>query len=147
MQYWYPELPLWIPAFGALALMLFMNMLSVRLFGEMEFWFAIIKILAIVALLTAGFGMVIGGYTSPDGVRASFNHLTQSGMMCPNGLQGFIAGFQIAHFSFVGIELIGVAAAETKNQEVNLPKAINAIPLIVLLFYVLFLVCIISVSS
>ncbi|HFJ2964188.1 TPA: amino acid permease [Klebsiella pneumoniae] len=147
MQYWYPDLPLWIPAFSALALMLFMNMLSVRLFGEMEFWFAIIKVLAIVALLIAGFGMVIGGYTSPDGVRASFNHLTQSGMMFPNGFQGFIAGFQIALFSFVGIELIGVAAAETKNPEVNLPKAINAIPLRVLLFYVLSLVCIISVSS
>jgi D-serine/D-alanine/glycine transporter len=127
--------------------MLFMNMLSVRLFGEMEFWFSIIKVVAIVALLAAGFIMVFSGYTSPDGIKASFGHLTQSGMVFPHGAQGFIAGFQIALFSFVGIELIGVAAAETKNPEVTLPKAINAIPIRVLLFYVLSLVCIISVSS
>ncbi|KOA71261.1 amino acid permease [Pantoea agglomerans] len=147
MQFWFPGLSLWIPAFGALALMLFMNMLSVRLFGEMEFWFAIIKVMAIAALLLAGFAMVIYGYTSPQGTKASFRHLTESGTIFPHGVSGFIAGFQIALFSFVGIELIGVAAAETRDPETNLPRAINAIPIRVLLFYVLSLVCIISVSS
>ncbi|HDZ2453957.1 TPA: amino acid permease [Klebsiella pneumoniae] len=147
MQFWFPHLDLWIPAFSALGLMLVMNMLSVRIFGEMEFWFAIIKVMAIIGLLLTGFLMVMSGYTSPDGVKASFSHLTQSGTIFPHGITGFIAGFQIALFSFVGIELIGVAAAETKNPEVNLPKAINAIPIRILLFYVLSLVCIISVSS
>ncbi|CAI0942298.1 amino acid permease [Serratia ficaria] len=146
-QFWFPHLPLWIPAFGSLGLMLVMNMLSVRIFGEMEFWFALVKVVAIVALLLAGFFMVMSGYTSPDGVKASFSHLTESGTMFPHGISGFIAGFQIALFSFVGIELIGVAAAETKNPETNLPKAINAIPVRILLFYVLSLACIISVSS
>ncbi|MEN4931750.1 amino acid permease [Erwinia billingiae] len=147
MRFWFPDLSLWIPAFGALALMLIMNMLSVRIFGEMEFWFAIIKVVAIIALLLAGFAMVMSGYTSPQGVKASFSHLTESGTVFPHGISGFIAGFQIALFSFVGIELIGVAAAETKNPETNLPRAINAIPLRILLFYVLSLACIISVSS
>ncbi|MEG3133110.1 amino acid permease [Rouxiella sp. T17] len=147
MQFWYPELSLWIPAFGALFLLLFLNVLSVKLFGEMEFWFAIIKVVAIIALIAAGCWMSFTGYTSPDGVKASFKNLTENGTLFPNGLPGFFAGFQIALFSFVGIELIGVTAAETKNPEKTLPKAINSIPIRVLLFYVLSMACIISVSS
>lgn len=147
MQFWFPELHLWIPAFAALALMLVMNMFSVRIFGEMEFWFAIIKVVAIITLLLVGLLMVFRSYTSPDGVSASFAHLADPNTIFPNGISGFIAGFQIALFSFVGIELIGVAAAETKNPEVTLPKAINSIPIRILLFYILSLACIISVSS
>ncbi|AKC32553.1 D-serine_D-alanine_glycine transporter [Candidatus Pantoea carbekii] len=147
MQFWFPNLSLWISAFSALGFMLLINTLSVRLFGEMEFWFAIIKIVAILALILVGFVMILAGYTSPDGVKASFSHLIQNGMIFPNGFQGFVSGFQIALFSFVGIELVGIAAAETKNPEVNLPKAINGIPIRVVLFYVSSLVCIISVCS
>ena len=147
MQFWYPGLPLWIPAFSALFLLLALNMLSVRLFGEMEFWFAIIKVVAIVALIGIGSWMAFSGYTSPNGVHASFRHLTEQGTLFPHGAAGFLAGFQIAIFSFVGIELIGVTAAETKNPEITLPKAINSIPLRILLFYVLSIVCIIAVSS
>lgn len=147
MQFWYPTLPLWIPAFIALFLLLFFNILSVKLFAEMEFWFAIIKVIAIVALIAAGCWMAFTGYTSPDGVNASFSHLTESGTLFPHGISGFLAGFQIAVFSFVGIELIGVTAAETKNPQKTLPKAINSIPVRILLFYVLSIACIIAVSS
>lgn len=147
MQFWYPDLPLWIPAFGALILLLFLNILSVKLFGEMEFWFAIIKVVAIVALIAVGCWMAFTGYTSPDGVKASFSHLTERDTLFPHGFGGFLGGFQIALFSFVGIELIGVTAAETKDPEKTLPKAINSIPVRILLFYVLSMACIIAVSS
>lgn len=147
MRFWYPDLPLWIPAMGALLLLVSLNVLSVKMFGEMEFWFALIKVVAIVALIMAGFWMAFSGYTSPEGVKASFHNLTEPGTLFPHGLPGFLAGFQLAFFSFVGIELVGVAAAETKNPEKNLPKAINSIPVRILLFYVLSLACIIAVSS
>ena len=70
---------------------------------------------AIIALLMTGFAMVICGYTSPQVIKASFSHLTESGTVFPLSISGFIAGFQIALFSFVGIEMIGMAAE--KNQK------------------------------
>lgn len=147
LQYWYPDLPTWIPAFGTLFLLLALNLLAVKAFGEVEFWFGLIKIIAIVALIITGVVMVATAYTSPDGVTASWHHLVEPGVMMPHGVMGFLAGFQIAIFSFVGTELIGTAAAEAHDPETTLPKAINTIPMRILLFYVAALACIISVIS
>lgn len=147
LQYWFPDLPTWIPAFGTMFLLVALNMLAVKAFGEVEFWFGLIKIIAIVALVLTGLYMVATSYTSPDGITASFSHLVEPGVMMPHGVLGFLAGFQIAIFSFVGTELIGTAAAEAYNPEKTLPKAINTIPLRILLFYVAALACIISVIS
>jgi D-serine/D-alanine/glycine transporter len=147
LQYWYPDLPTWIPAFGTMFLLLGLNMLTVKAFGEVEFWFGLIKIIAIVALVVTGLVMVATSYTSPVGVTASFSHLVEPGVVMPHGIVGFLAGFQIAIFSFVGTELIGTAAAEAHNPEKTLPKAINTIPLRILLFYISALACIISVIS
>jgi D-serine/D-alanine/glycine transporter len=128
-------------------LLLVLNMLAVKAFGEVEFWFGLIKIIAIVALVVTGLVMVATSYTSPAGVTASFSHLVAPGVVMPHGILGFLAGFQIAIFSFVGTELLGTAAAEAHNPEKTLPKAINTIPLRILLFYVTALACIISVIS
>ncbi|MCY1389347.1 D-serine/D-alanine/glycine transporter [compost metagenome] len=147
LQYWYPNLPTWIPAFSTMFLLLVLNMLAVKAFGEVEFWFGLIKIIAIVALVVTGLVMVATSYTSPAGVTASFSHLVAPGVVMPHGILGFLAGFQIAIFSFVGTELLGTAAAEAHNPEKTLPKAINTIPLRILLFYVTALACIISVIS
>jgi len=147
MQYWYPDLPAWMPAFFTLFLLLGLNMLAVRIFGEVEFWFAIIKIIAIVALILTALVMIATAFTSPNGVQASLSHMVTPGAIFPHGLSGFFAGFQIAVFSFAGTELIGTTAAEAKNPERTLPKAINTIPARILLFYILALVCIISVVS
>lgn len=146
-QFWYPDVPAWMPAFFTMALLLSLNMLAARIFGEVEFWFAIIKIVAIVVLILTAFMMVATAHTSPNGVVASFSHMVQPGAILPNGFSGFFAGFQIAVFSFAGTELIGTTAAEAKDPEKTLPKAINTIPVRILLFYILALVCIISVVS
>lgn len=147
LKFWYPELPTWIPALLVLATLFTLNLVAVRLFGEMEFWFALIKVLAIVGLVVTGVFLIGTNYISPNGVQASVTHLVERGVVFPHGITGFFAGFQIAIFSFVGIELIGTTAAETKNPERTLPRAINAVPMRVLIFYVLSLGCIISVSS
>lgn len=146
-QYWYPGVPSWMPAFFTMTLLLGLNMLAVRIFGEVEFWFAIIKIVAIVLLIVTALAMIATAHVSPNGVVASFSHMVEPQAILPNGISGFFAGFQIAIFSFAGTELIGTTAAEAKNPEKSLPKAINTIPFRVLLFYILALVCIISVVS
>ena len=66
--------------------------------------------------------------------------------MFPTGVTGFLAGFQIAIFAFVGVELVGTTAAETKDPEKNLPKAVNSIPIRIIVFYVLSLVIVMSVT-
>jgi D-serine/D-alanine/glycine transporter len=135
-QYWYPGVPTWLPAFTTMFLLLGLNMLAVKAFGEVEFWFGLIKIVAIVLLVVTGLVMVATSYTTPGGVTASFSHLVAPGVVMPHGILGFLAGFQIAIFSFVGTELIGTAAAEATDPERTLPKAINTIPVRILLFYI-----------
>ncbi len=147
IQYWFPDSWLWLTALFILGLMGLSNFFSVRLFGETEFWFAMIKVVAIVALIIVGIGMVLVGWTSPNGVTASVRHLTEPDVFLPNGVFGFLAGFQIAIFSFTGIELVGTVTAETKEPEKVLPKAINSIPIRVIIFYVLSIMCIIAVTS
>lgn len=123
-----------------------LNLVAVRLFGELEFWFAMIKIIAIVVLIAVGFWLIFTGFTPVAGEPASFSHLWSHGGWFPTGLTGFLAGFQIAIFAFIGVELVGTTAAEAKDPEKNLPKAINAIPIRVLLFYVLSLLVVMSVT-
>ena len=152
LTFWLPEGTQFTPLGGAaisagcVLFLMGLNLLTVKLFGEVEFWFALMKIIAIVALICAGLYMVLTAFTSPSGSVASLTNLWTDGGMFPNGLKGFLAGFQIAIFAFVGIELVGTTAAETKDPEKNLPKAINSIPIRVILFYVLSLVVVMSVT-
>lgn len=88
----------------------------------------------------------ITDFQSPTGVEASFAHLWNDGGWFPKGLSGFFAGFQIAVFAFVGIELVGTTAAETKDPEKSLPRAINSIPIRIIMFYVFALIVIMSVT-
>ncbi|QPL30196.1 D-serine/D-alanine/glycine transporter [Pseudomonas fragi] len=145
-HFWLPDIPLWLPAIGCVALLLSLNLITVKMFGELEFWFAMIKIVAICALVCTGLYMVTTAFQSPTGNSASMANLWNDGGMFPHGLMGFFAGFQIAVFAFVGIELVGTTAAETKNPERNLPRAINSIPLRIIMFYVFALIAILAVT-
>lgn len=145
-QFWFPDLSQWISSLLCVLLLLSLNLATVKMFGEMEFWFAMIKIVAIVALIVIGVALIIMKFPSPSGSVASFSNLWNNGGMFPKGIGGFFAGFQIAVFAFVGIELVGTTAAETKNPKVVLPKAINAIPIRIIMFYVFSLIVIMSVT-
>lgn len=131
---------------AAIVFILGLNLVTVRLFGELEFWFALVKILAIVVLIGVGLWMIFTGFTSTTGDIASFTHLWSHGGLFPTGVSGFLAGFQIAIFAFVGVELVGTTAAETKDPERNLPKAVNSIPIRIIIFYVLALFIVMSVT-
>lgn len=142
VSYWFPDLPRWIASVSLVLLLLGLNLVTVKLFGEIEFWFALIKVVTIVALIVVAVVMVAAGFTAPDGHHAALDNLWNDGGMFPMGA----AGFQIAFFAFLGIELVGTAAAETKSPSVTLPKAINAIPIRVGLFYILALAAIMAVT-
>ena len=146
VSFWWPDLPLWVAPTATVALLLGLNLTTVRAFGEIEFWFSIIKIVAIIALVVIGIVMVAVGFHSPGGVQASVANLWNGGDLFPNGFHGFVGAFQIAVFAFVGTELIGTAAAEAKDPEVTLPKAINAIPVRILIFYLGALAAIMAVT-
>lgn len=143
-QYWFPSVPQWMPALIALVVLLVMNLATVKLFGELEFWFALIKIIAILALIAVGAFMIITGFTSNAGT-ASLTNLWSHGGMFPNGINGFILSFQMVVFAFVGIELVGLTAGETKDPEKVIPKAINSIPIRIIIFYIGALIVIMSV--
>ncbi|MEM6159755.1 D-serine/D-alanine/glycine transporter [Erwinia sp. P6884] len=145
-QLWFPNFSIWMSALLCIVVFLSLNIATVKLFGEMEFWFAIIKIVAIVALIVTGIVLVATHYPSPGGGTASLSNIWDHGGMFPKGLSGFFAGFQIAVFAFVGIELVGTAAAETHDPKKVLPRAINAIPLRIIMFYVLSLLVIMAVT-
>ncbi|MBN8715278.1 MAG: D-serine/D-alanine/glycine transporter [Xanthomonadales bacterium] len=145
-QFWLPGLAAWIPAIICVLILLGLNLVTVKLFGELEFWFALIKIIAISALIVAGFGLVAWGFRSPSGHEATIANWWNDGGVFPTGWGGFFAGFQIAVFAFVGIELVGTTAAETADPERNLPRAINSIPIRIIVFYVLALLAIMAVT-
>ncbi len=135
IQYWFPNIASWVPSLIILVILLIMNLTAVKLFGEMEFWFALIKVVAILALIIIGTLMVIRGF-STDAGTASFSNLWSHGGMFPKGVTGFILSFQMVVFAFTGIELVGLTAGETENPEKVIPKAINNIPIRIIIFYV-----------
>ena len=135
IQYWFPNVAQWVPSLIALVVLLIMNLTTVKLFGEMEFWFALIKIVAILSLIVVGTFMIIKGFSTDSGV-SSFANLWNYGGWFPNGAKGFILSFQMVVFAFTGIELVGLTAGETENPEKVIPKAINNIPIRIIIFYI-----------
>ena len=146
ISFWWPDLPLWVAPVLTVTLLLGLNLTTVRAFGEIEFWFSIIKIVAIIALVVVGIVLVVIRFTPPSGAQADIANLWRDGGLFPEKFHGFAAAFQIAVFSFVGTELLGTTAAEAKDPEVTLPKAINAIPVRIVIFYLGALAAIMSVT-
>ena len=143
VSFWFPTIPNWITALFCVLILMVFNLLSAKLFGELEFWFAIIKIITIIALIVIGAIMILFAYKTQFG-HASLTNLYKHGIFT-NGTSGFFMSFQMALFSFVGIEMIGVTAGETKNPEKTIPKAIDAVPIRILIFYVGALAVIMSI--
>ncbi|MED3782702.1 amino acid permease [Heyndrickxia sporothermodurans] len=134
VQYWF-HIPQWIPALVCLMILLGLNLLTVKLFGELEFWFALIKVITILVLIVIGIILLVMGFKTAQGM-VTLKNIWEHGGLFPNGISGFLLSFQMVVFSFVGVELVGVSAAETSNPEKNIPSAINKIPLRILFFYV-----------
>jgi D-serine/D-alanine/glycine transporter len=144
-KFWWPDLPAWLPALVTGGLILMFNLFSVRNFGEAEFWFALIKVVAILCFIVVGAILLATNFVSPQGHRATIENLWNDGGFFATGFMGVVSAFQIAFFAFVGVELVGTAAAETASPRRTLPRAINAVPLRVAIFYVGSLLAILTV--
>lgn len=143
VHYWFPSIPQWIPALTALIVLTAVNLIAVKLFGEFEFWFALIKIVTIVGMILLGLAIILFGITDL-GATASFSNLWAHGGFSPIGLIGVMMTIQIACFSYTGVELIGVTAGEAENPEKVLPQATNGITYRILFFYIGALIIIMS---
>ncbi|WP_371365250.1 putative transport protein YifK [Sporomusa rhizae] len=135
INFWLPELPQWIPALAAVFIMTIINLIAVEVYGEFEFWFALIKVIAIVLLILGGLGMIIFGIGNA-GTPVGISHLWQHGGFFPHGINGTIAALAMVLFSYVGIEVIGITAGEAKNPGKTLPAAIDKVFWRILLFYI-----------
>jgi D-serine/D-alanine/glycine transporter len=144
-KFWWADLPAWLPALITVGLILMFNLFSVRNFGEIEFWFALIKLAAIGCLIGVGAVLVATNFVSPHGDHATIENLWNDGGFFATGFMGMASGFQIAFFAYIGVELVGTAAAETANPRRALPRAINAVPLRVAIFYIGALLAILTV--
>ena len=115
VRYWF-DIPQWIPAIACLVILLFLNLLTVKLFGELEFWFALIKVITIVALIVIGLILLITGFQTESGT-VSINNLWEYGGVFPNGINGFLLSFQMVVFAFVGVELVGICSGNEESAK------------------------------
>lgn len=134
VQYWYPEIPTWATALAFFVLINLINLANVKAFGEAEFWFAIIKVGAIIGMIVLGLYLLTSGR---GGEQASVTNLWSHGGFFPNGVSGLVVVMAVIMFSFGGLELVGITAAEAQDPPKVIPKAINQVVYRILLFYVL----------
>lgn len=135
VQFWFPELPQWIPAIAAVVLVAVANLAAVRLYGEIEFWFAMIKITTIIAMIVVGLGVIFFGFGN-HGQATGFANLTAHGGFLAGGWKGLLFALCLVVASYQGVELVGITAGEAKNPQVTLKRAINNILWRILIFYV-----------
>jgi aromatic amino acid transport protein AroP len=134
IHYWWPAMPQWIPVLVFFAVINGINLANVKIFGEAEFWFAIIKVLAVIGMIVFGAWLLLTGGAGPD--AALSNLWALEGGFFANGFEPFCVALVIIMFSFGGLELVGVSAAETAEPHKTIPKAINQVIFRILIFYV-----------
>ena len=135
MQYWFPDLPAWIPGFIAMVILGAANLISVKSFGEFEFWFAMIKIVTIILMIIAGLGLIFFGFGN-GGDAIGLSNLWAHGGFFTGGLSGFFFALSLVIAAYQGVELIGITAGEAKNPQKTLTKAIQSIIWRILIFYI-----------
>ena len=135
VQLWFPNWPAWQIQIIFLALLSCVNLIAVKIFGEVEFWFGMIKIVTILALIATGIFMVTTNFETPAG-HASLTNITSGFQMFPNGWVKFVMAFQMVFFAYQAIEFVGITTSETANPRQVLPKAIKEIPIRIVIFYV-----------
>ncbi|MFV0435300.1 MAG: amino acid permease [Leucobacter sp.] len=137
MRFWYPDVSQWVWVLAVVFFLAAINLVGVKVFGELEFWFSLIKVVAIIVLIVAGIAIILFGFGIAGHEEMGVKNLVDHGGFMPHGVWGLLASFTIVMFAFGGIEIIGITAGEAQNPKQVLPKAINSVPIRILLFYVL----------
>jgi AAT family amino acid transporter len=135
MQYWFPGSGQWIWAFLSIAIMGVVNLFTARVFGEFEFWFALIKVATILVMIALGLFVIVFGFPG-EWTPVGLSNLTDVGGFFPAGLSGCLLSLQMVVYAYVGVEMIGIAAGEAENPETTIPIAINSFVWRIIIFYV-----------
>ncbi|KYG29838.1 amino acid permease [Priestia endophytica] len=135
MQYWFPDLPPWIPGFIAMIILGAANLISVKSFGEIEFWFALIKIVTIILMIVAGIGLIFFGIGN-GGEAIGLSNLWEHGGLFTGGWKGFFFALSLVVAAYQGVELVGITAGEAKDPKKTLTKAIQSTIWRILIFYI-----------
>ncbi|MFD7294682.1 amino acid permease [Streptomyces sp. NPDC059897] len=145
MTFWW-DIPQWVSALVFTVILYGANLISVKLFGELEFWFSTVKVTAIIGMILICAGILTIGF-SDAGDTASLTHLWDVGgfFAGENGIGSTLMTLQMVMFAFLAVELVGVTAGEAKDAKKVLPKAINTVPWRIAVFYVGALIMILSV--
>lgn len=133
VQYWWPDIPTWVSAAVFFLLINAINLANVKVYGEMEFWFAIIKVVAIIGMIVFGGWLLLSGTGGPE---ATVTNLWAQGGFFPNGVLGLVMAMAVIMFSFGGLELVGITAAEADDPEKSIPRATNQVIYRILIFYI-----------
>ncbi|MER8159448.1 amino acid permease [Streptomyces sp. NPDC094472] len=144
INYWYPSIPQWVSALVFLVVLFGVNLISVKIFGEVEFWFSMVKVTAIIGMIVIGLGVLTLGF-SDAGDTAAASNLWSHGGFFPNGIGDSLMTLQGVMFAYLAVELVGVTAGESEDPEKTLPKAINTLPWRIIIFYVGALVVLLAV--
>ncbi|WP_338449747.1 amino acid permease [Niallia oryzisoli] len=135
MNFWFPDLPSWIPGLVAMLILAAANLVSVKSFGEFEFWFALIKIVTILLMIVAGFGLIFFGLGN-GGNAIGLSNLWSHGGFFAGGFKGFFFALALVIGAYQGVELVGITAGEAKDPQKTLTKAINSLIGRILIFYI-----------
>lgn len=135
LQYWFADVPLWMLSLACAAFIILVNMLSVGVFGEFEFWLAGIKIAMIIIFIVLGAGLIFG--IIPSDNTPYLQNYTQAGGFFPNGLTSIFSALLVVMFSYGGSELIGLTLTETENAEKVMPKIVGNFMFRIILFFTL----------
>ncbi|OSM97363.1 MULTISPECIES: amino acid permease [Lonsdalea] len=133
VQYWWPGIPTWVSAAVFFMVINAINLANVKIYGEMEFWFALIKVAAIIGMIAFGGWLLLSGQGGPE---ATVTNLWNQGGFFPNGIMGLVMAMAVIMFSFGGLELVGITAAEADDPEKSIPRATNQVIYRILIFYI-----------
>jgi L-asparagine transporter-like permease len=143
VQHWWPALPLWLPVVVFSAVMLAVNAITVKLFGEIEYWFSMIKVTAISVFILVGAGYIFLGL--PGHAALGTGNLTAHGGFLPNGVSGLGLAFVFVIFSFIGTEVVSVTAAEAEDPVRDIPRAARRMVVRLALFYVIAIAIVVTI--
>ncbi|WP_312240244.1 aromatic amino acid transporter AroP [Pantoea sp.] len=133
IQYWWPGIPTWVSAAVFFLFINAINLTNVKVYGELEFWFSIIKVAAVVGMIVFGCWLLLSGHAGPE---ATVTNIWAKGGFFPNGINGLVMAMAVIMFSFGGLELVGITAAEADEPEKSIPKATNQVIYRILIFYI-----------
>ncbi|CAI9405732.1 Aromatic amino acid transport protein AroP [Pleomorphomonas sp. T1.2MG-36] len=133
VAYWFPDFPAWLTSLIVLVTITAVNLINVRLYGEAEFWFAIIKVLAVIGMIVLGLVLILFGL---GGEATGLSNLWIHGGFFPNGMWGLLLSLVVVMFSFGGTELIGITAGEADDPKKSIPQAIRQVMWRILIFYI-----------